>query len=332
MGRGRCVGEVARGRAGIPSCCAGRRAGRGGRHGHGGQGRSALRRCALGPLPPHHCFGSGSDVPALLEDIRPGDDEASGRALGTLWDQVCHQGRTSAPGALAVPFLIRIALAHPHHRADLLLLVGAVARRQHFGDGSRTGLLRAGDLAGSVRFEPSGYPGNRSVEAARNAVAADAELLCFLLDDREPAVRQAAAYALAAALPPPANAASSLHALLAREDDPVTRACLVLAIGQLCQENGDPATVTQLHEWWHHPGPPTDVRVSAALAWLCLVDDSIPAEIDALFDTAVTDELTALLAPVPWLRDAQDGVRGNGLLVCLDQMRNPDDFPWLVEY
>ncbi|MFE7530037.1 hypothetical protein ACFU7Y_30625 [Kitasatospora sp. NPDC057542] len=72
--------------------------------------------------------------------------------------------------------------------------------------------------------------------------------------------------------------------------------------------------------------------MSAALAWLCLVEDPIPAELDTLFDTAVTDELTALLAPAPCLRDAQDGVKDNGLLVCLTQMRNPDDFPWLVEY
>ncbi|MFE7531582.1 hypothetical protein ACFU7Y_38625, partial [Kitasatospora sp. NPDC057542] len=168
----------------------------------------------------HHSYGSGSDVPALLEEIRLGDDEASDRALGTLWNRVCHQGGTSAPGALAVPFLIRIALAYPRHRAGLLLLVGAVARRQHFGDGSRTGLLRAGELAGSIRFGPSGYLETWSIEAARNAVAADADLLCFLLEDREAAVRQAAAYALAAALPPPGHAPAALHALLAREDDP----------------------------------------------------------------------------------------------------------------
>ncbi|MFE2413441.1 HEAT repeat domain-containing protein [Kitasatospora sp. NPDC059408] len=278
----------------------------------------------------HHSCGSGGDVPALLEEVRLGDDEASGRALGRLWNRVCHQGGTSASGALAVPFLIRIALAYPRHRAALLRLVGAVARRPHFGDGSRAGLLRAGEPAGSIRIEPSGYQGTWSIEAARQAVAADANLLCFLLDDPEPAVRQAAAYALAAALPPPGDAPGALYARLAGESDPATRACVVLAIGQLAWEERDPTAVAQLREWWQAPSQPTDVRVSAALAWLCLVADPVPAELDTLLDTAVTDELTALLAPVPWLRDAQDGAKDNGLLVCLTQMRNPDDFPWLT--
>ncbi|MFF3068870.1 hypothetical protein [Kitasatospora sp. NPDC057936] len=279
----------------------------------------------------HHAYGPGGDVPALLEKVRLGD-EASDRALGTLWNRVCHQGGTSAPGALAVPFLIRIALAYPRHRTAVLLLVGAVARRQHFGDGSRTGLLRAGERDGSLRFGPSGYLETWSIEAARQAVAADADLLCFLLDDPQPAVRQAAAHALAAALPPPGHAPAALHTRLADEADPVTRACLVLGIGQLAWEERDPTTVAQLRDWWRVPGRPTDVRVSAALAWLCLVADPVPAELDTLLDTAVTDELTALLAPAPWLRDAQDGANDNGLLVCLTQMRNPHDFPWLTEY
>ncbi|MFD5437343.1 hypothetical protein ACFWJ4_34995 [Kitasatospora sp. NPDC127067] len=50
------------------------------------------------------------------------------------------------------------------------------------------------------------------------------------------------------------------------------------------------------------------MRVSAALAWLSHVDDPIPADLDSL------------LAPIPWLRDAEDGGEDNGLLVCLTQM------------
>ncbi|MDF3298747.1 hypothetical protein [Streptomyces tropicalis] len=67
--------------------------------------------------------------------------------------------------------------------------------------------------------------------------------------------------------------------------------------------------------------------MSAVLAWLCLVDDPIPADLGTLFDTAVTDDLAALLASVPWLRDVEDGI---GLLWSLTQMRNPDDFPWFT--
>ncbi|MFJ8623793.1 HEAT repeat domain-containing protein [Kitasatospora sp. NPDC093550] len=277
----------------------------------------------------HHAYGPGGDVPARLEAIRLGDADAAERALGTLWNSICHQGGTSAVGALAVPFLLRIALAHPRHRADLLWLVGSVARRQHFGEASRTGLLRAGLPHDSMRWEPSGYPQNWSLEAARQAVTTDADLVLHLLDDPAPAVRQAAAFALAAAAPPPRHGPAALHARLTVEDDPAVRACLVLAIGQLAREEGEPDTAARLHEWWQDPTRPTDVRVSAALAWLCLVDDPIPDDLDTLLDTAVTDDLTALLAPVPWLRDAEDGGKDNGLLTALAQMRNPDDYRWL---
>ncbi|QIY93008.1 hypothetical protein HEP87_00590 [Streptomyces sp. S1D4-11] len=50
-------------------------------------------------------------------------------------------------------------------------------------------------------FEVTGYLQNWSVRAARDAIAVDTDLLLPLLDDPDPAVRIATAYALAAASP-----------------------------------------------------------------------------------------------------------------------------------
>ncbi|MGW4898737.1 hypothetical protein ACWEQL_41920 [Kitasatospora sp. NPDC004240] len=271
-----------------------------------------------------HNHGSGSDVPDLLEKLRTGDAHTADRALGALWGGVWHQGTSSVAGTLAVPFLIRIATTHPRHRADVLLLIAAVARRQHFGDGTRTGLLRAAHSARTMYIDPSGYLANWSVQAAREAVAADAHLLLPLLDDPDSVVRSNTAYALAAAMAAPPAVPAALNVRLAVEDDPVVRACLVLALGQLAFEERDPATTGLMRAWWQATDRPVDVRVSAALAWLCLTGDSIPADLDAFLDEAVTDDLNTLLAPVPWLRDVDDDA---GLHLCLQHMRNPAATP-----
>ena len=70
-----------------------------------------------------HAHGAAGDVPDLLRGLSARDQERASASLSTLWDCVCHQGGSSAPAALAVPFLLRAA-ADPavHNRAQLLLL------------------------------------------------------------------------------------------------------------------------------------------------------------------------------------------------------------------
>ncbi|MCX5214653.1 HEAT repeat domain-containing protein [Kitasatospora sp. NBC_00240] len=266
----------------------------------------------------------GTDVPGLLETMRSGEPEAADRALGTLWHNVCHQGCPTALGALTVPFLARIA-ARPgcHRRADVLHLMAALARRSHFGDSSRTGLLRAAASDTVIVIEASGYLANWAVQAAREALAADVDLLLPLLDDPDPEVRRAVTQALAA-VPGggTGHLSATLHARLATEHDPAARACLVLAIGQLAWEHRDLATIDLMLTWWQDPARPAEIRISAALAWLCLVDDPVPDDLNTLFDEAVTDDLVTLLDSIAWLYDA------DGLRRCIEVMSNPDDCPW----
>ncbi|MFI9785579.1 hypothetical protein ACIHEI_19095 [Kitasatospora sp. NPDC051984] len=262
----------------------------------------------------------GAGIPHLLEQIRHGDTESADRALSRLWNSACHQGTPSTAGTLAVPFLIRTALARPD--PDVLLLVGSLARRPHFGSGTRTGLLRAREPADRVVFDCSGHNANWSVQAAQQAIADDTDLLLPLLDHPTATLRAVTAYALAAAAVPARDRiTAALHTRFATETDPMTRASLVLAIAQLAWETRDPTTIAHTRAWWQDPTRPTEVRVSAAIAWLCLVDDPIPAELDPLLDAAAADEL---IDTVRWIHDA-DGLRN-----ILDQMRNPDDHPWIA--
>ncbi|MFF4344204.1 hypothetical protein ACFY00_30295 [Kitasatospora sp. NPDC001540] len=277
----------------------------------------------------HHAFGPGSDLPERLERIRCADARGADDQVDVLWDMICHQGTPNAAGALAVPFLIRIALTHPVPLPRALRLVGTLARRSHLGDGTRTGLLRTSAPADSLAFEPSGYVSTWSIQAARQALTEDADLLLPLLSHTVPAVRTAAAYALAAATPPARDRiTAALHTCLDVEDDPVTRASLVLAIGELAWEQRDADAVSRTRTWWQDPARPAEVRISAALAWLCLVDDPIPADLDALLDTEATDHLADLLSPVPWLHHLAEK---QGLHTTLTQMRNPDDYAWIAD-
>ncbi|MYS85176.1 hypothetical protein [Embleya scabrispora] len=56
-------------------------------------------------------------------------------------------------------------------------------------DGSRAGLLRVADPDDSSWFDVGGYLRNWTVEAARDAVAADAHIPIALLHDPDPAIR-----------------------------------------------------------------------------------------------------------------------------------------------
>lgn len=122
----------------------------------------------------------------LLATLASGDAEAADGDLRQLWTSLHHQGGTIAVGALAVPFLLRIAAtARPELRAQTLRLVAEIGRCQHMGDGSREGLLQVAEeplmIEGSTMC-----PADWTIQAARQAVTYDLHLLLPLLSDPDP--------------------------------------------------------------------------------------------------------------------------------------------------
>ncbi|QXE39075.1 hypothetical protein KQY30_12200 [Streptomyces sp. GMY02] len=204
---------------------------------------------------------------------------------------------------------------------------------RHQGVCTRADMLRfRGDDEWS--FEVTGYLQNWSVQAAREAIAADTDLLLPLLDDPDPAVRTATAYALAAASDRAQDILTAFHSRLLAEHTPASRAGLVLAIAELARAHQDQGTVVWMRARWADPAQPPEVRVSAALGWMCLTDRPVTDELHAMLNNLATDQTARLMAPLPWMR-AVETARGSGLHRCLRTMLHPGmpdvencDDPW----
>ncbi|MFE4993430.1 hypothetical protein ACFRH4_19210 [Streptomyces mirabilis] len=276
-------------------------------------------------------FPEGVRVRENMERLRSGD--AVRGSLGMLIGLCADDMRAAV--APTVPFLIRIGTdPEAGHRAEALAVTAEVARMQHQGVCTRADMLRfRGD--DEWFLEVTGYLQNWSVQAARDAIAADTDLILPLLDDHDPEVRIAATYALAAASARAQNILSAFHARLLAELDPAVRAGLVLAIAQLARAHQDARTLVWMRTCWPDPARPPEVRVSAALGWMCLTDLPVPDELRAMLDELATHETARLMAPLPWMRAAENS-NSNGLHRCLYTMLHPDtpdaedrwDDPW----
>ncbi|MFF7405241.1 hypothetical protein [Streptomyces murinus] len=267
-------------------------------------------------------FPEGVRVQESMERLRSGDAAAIDRALDMLGGLCANDMRAAV--APAVPFLLRIgADPQAHHRADALAVVSAVARWRHHGVCTRADMLRPRYSGDEWGFEVTGYLGNWSVEAARDAIAADTDLLKALLDDPEVGIRMETAYVLAAASGHGQVIRDALHARLDIEDDPTVRAGLVLAVAELARAHQDTGALEWTRSCWSDRTHPPEVRVSAALGWMCLSDASVPDELHAMLDSLATDETARVMAPLPWMR-VIEGIDGDGLRRCLLKMLHPD--------
>lgn len=240
-----------------------------------------------------HCYGPGEEVPRRLATLASGDAEAAGRALGELWEDLHQQGHTVAVGALAVPFLLRIATTGvPGLRADILCLVAEIGRCHYFGDGRREGLLQVSEdplEAESTTMCPT----NWTIQAARDAITDDLHLLFPLLPGPDPDLRSATAFVLAAATGEIPRVSSTLHRKPAIEDDPVVRVSLIPAIAELAREHHDEHAPAWTRDLWSDPSRSPEIRIGADLAWLCLVGDPVPDELRALLtDRVLTNTAT----------------------------------------
>ncbi|MFJ9775480.1 hypothetical protein ACIRVF_30245 [Kitasatospora sp. NPDC101157] len=291
-------------------------------------------RVAVGAIPPEvkdgfrfdkvpwqrfpHFYGPGEEIPGLLATLASGDAEAADRALLQLWTNLHHQGTTIAAGALAVPFLIRIATTgRPELCAQILHLVAEIGRCQHMGDGSREGLLQVAEEPLMVEGSTM-CPVDWTIQAARRAVTDDLPLLLPLLDSPDPEVRSMTAYVLAAATDETPRVSSALRSRQAKEDDAVVRVSLILAIAQLAREHHDDHAPRWAQDLWSDPGRPPEIRIGAGLAWLCLVTDPAPDELRTLLADPGIPRYDDLLRSVPWLTwcDAP----GFALRSCIDEM------------
>ncbi|MCW2143188.1 HEAT repeat-containing protein [Actinoplanes cyaneus] len=252
-------------------------------------------------------------VPGLLRALY--DPGHACRSLADLWTRVRNEGTSDVTGALAVPFLLRIAAdpAAPQ-RAELLNLAAEVGHREHFGTDTRASLFHVVDEQDRMTIDGYGRIVAWTCQAAREAVTADAVLLIGLLDDPDPAVRANVAYALAGALMPPPEVTAALRERLAVETSLAVRASLVLALAQLAVERADSDVVAWTAALWVDPGNPPDVRFAAALSWLCATAEPVPDRMLDLFAEVVDPRMAETMDDVPW---PNDSLRHRGLAAWL---------------
>ncbi|MEU4732149.1 HEAT repeat domain-containing protein [Streptomyces sp. NPDC023588] len=259
--------------------------------------------------------------------------------MGVLHGMCAEDSRAAA--AVAVPFLIRVAtdIHHPHQAEALGVLAGP-ARARHFGVASRDEFLlhRAGtqhdvlDDYDDYGVEVTGYPAGWSVAAARAALTTETPALLPLLHDPDPTIRIDAAYTLATTADPDRTVRTALATRLTTEQDPLVRAAQVLATAELTRAHPHPPTTTWIRERWHNRTQPPEVRLAAAIGWLCLTDEPAPDALHATVDALATDERAHAMDALPWMTAAA-GTGEPGLLRCVRRMLRsdepePNDDPW----
>ncbi|WP_406259935.1 hypothetical protein OH779_01590 [Actinacidiphila glaucinigra] len=233
-----------------------------------------------------------------------------------------------------MPFLIPLAIdAHRRHRAAALAVLSGPARARHHGVASREELLlhrndprrHAPDTHDDYGYEVTNYPAGWSVAAARAAITTDTSALLPLLADSDPTVRVDAAYALATAADPDHIIRTSMAGGFAAEGDAMVRAALLLATAELTRAHPHPPTVPWLRERWHDRMEAPETRLAAAIARLCLTDQSAPEELRRTVDALADDERAhAMEEALPWM-SAASGTNEPGLLRCRRCMLHPEE-------
>ncbi|WP_127507078.1 HEAT repeat domain-containing protein [Actinoplanes solisilvae] len=209
-----------------------------------------------------HAYGSAQDTPDLLRRAASEDGATAAKAISDLHGSLFHQGTVYPATVAAVPFLAEFAAHAPRRRHEFALMLGMLADDHHaYGD---------------------------EFADVRSAVAAQSGLLAGLLDDPEPSVRAAAAYATATAGVTP----DVLWRRWPVENDPAVRASLALALAET-----SPAAARQPLEESAVRGEPR-VRVASAVALLRAGFDwpagTVPALVSAI-------DIGASIAH-PWVR------------------------------
>ncbi|GAB7046530.1 hypothetical protein [Catenuloplanes indicus] len=144
-------------------------------------------------------YGPATETPGILAAIASEDPEVADDGRFEFYSSLHHQGTVYAATVQAVPFLIELAVRPGVHQRDhLLRTVGALCDPQQT---------------------------NGEQRAVHAAVARLSGLLLPALDDPDPGVREAAAYALAHA---DSRHVPALAARRASETVPVVRASLLL--------------------------------------------------------------------------------------------------------
>ncbi|MFJ3533468.1 hypothetical protein [Streptomyces sp. NPDC090132] len=255
--------------------------------------------------------------------------KSHGQVLVEDRESLVPQGVLASRDPTDFGLMIRIATdPHHRHRADALGGLAAPARARYFGVASRDDLLlhRSGpqhDGYDDYGVEVTGYPAGWSVAAARAAITTGAPVLLPLLDGSDPTTRIDASYALATAADPGHTVRSAFATRFAKEQDSMVRAALVLATAETTRAHPHQPATAWIRELWQDRAQAPEVRLAAAIGWLCLTDEPAPDTLRATVEALASAERARAMNVLPWMAAA--GGSEPGLLRCVRRMLYPEE-------
>ncbi|GGI67890.1 hypothetical protein [Deinococcus wulumuqiensis] len=194
-----------------------------------------------------HAYGSAEDVPAQLEAIAAGDEEAYADAFGNLW----HQWTTYSATPHAIPFLIGI-LETGQSELDILSLLSVIGS----GHGDAQEAVLAALLKGLPVYLP--YLHSQQPEILTSAARLCRDLILetkdaaaleamqdALLAQPDPDLQAALLYFLGCAAPLISEVEAFARAQLEREDAPLLSLSAALALAHHLGKDA-PSEVTEV--------------------------------------------------------------------------------------
>ncbi|HEU5384106.1 MAG TPA: HEAT repeat domain-containing protein [Ktedonobacteraceae bacterium] len=249
-----------------------------------------------------HAYGSAEDVPQLLRDLASPDEQICGRARGTLYTNIYHQGTVYQASSYAVPFLLELLREETvPEREELLVLLAHLAQgntyhRQHWHFYTEE---RKQDPTIHKELEEGIF----WVEKTYEAVSAGLPLYFSLLEDPNPKLRLAALRLLGSLFREAPQIVSLLVKRFDTEHDQRVQASLLFSLGALLarREEASPSA-WQLLAKTLDEGQTDLVRLAAAMALARTRRPEIPASAyEFLLDKIqYPDPLDDLYDELPW--------------------------------
>ncbi|MGW7461891.1 hypothetical protein [Streptomyces sp. NPDC054797] len=274
-------------------------------------------------------FPHGEDAREAVRLLRTKDGSARS-AMGVLIGMCADDSRAAA--ALAVPFLIRIA-TDPHHpdRTAALGCLAAQDRARYSGAASRAELLlhRPGprhEDYDDYGVEVTGYPAGWSVAAARAAITAGTPLLLPPCRAHRRLLRSRHRSR------PRPYGPSRVRYQVRQRAGPMVLAAMILATAETTRAHPHPPAAAWIREVWQDRAQAPEVRLAAAIGWLCLTDEPTPDALHTAIDVLADEERARAMEALPWM--AAVGANEPGLLRCVRCMLHPEypepysDDPW----
>ncbi|MFB7781107.1 hypothetical protein ACFC1D_00095 [Streptomyces vinaceus] len=98
---------------------------------------------------------------------------------------------------------------------------------------------------------------------------------------------------------------------------------MVLATAEVTRTHTHSPTIAWMRERWRDRAQAPEVRLAAAVGWLCRTAEPVPDDLRAAVDDLAADERARAMDALPWMAVAS-GSGETGLHRCARKMLHPD--------